>query len=161
MNTLEIIRDIVVSLSAIGTVCIAYKGLGTWKREYIGKKQIELYSDLWNSLYDLKLIADELWEKANKTNVNKFYKQLKITRSTVEKNFILLEDSHYSSLINTIDKFEQFNNGKYKLINSKNQTYIDEETIQNIINQNSNTRKQYVVQVDCVKKIIRKKINVD
>ncbi len=49
-----ITKDIIVSLVAIATVIIAWKGLSTWKKEFIWKKHTELAEIVLEKLYEIQ-----------------------------------------------------------------------------------------------------------
>lgn len=83
--------------------------------------QFELYNSLWVSLYDLKIKADILWEKADRRNLNDFVEQLSLTKYQVEKNALFLEDAHYEELSKLLRSFSEYELGKTKLIDYRMQ----------------------------------------
>ena len=79
-------------------------------------KQFEHYSRLWASLYDLKLLADDLWQQATSEKLEKFSKQLTVTKSEIEKGSLFIEETHYKELVETIKHFSNYQIGKSELI---------------------------------------------
>lgn len=112
-------------------------------------KQFELYNDLWSSLIDLKISADELWESATGKKLKDFSNKLHNAKISIEKSSLLIENNHYDELMQVIKKFEEFEIGKKKLINLRNQTIsaIDEtlsySNINYTIEQNREVKTNY------------------
>lgn len=120
-------------------------------------KQFELYNDLWSSLIDLKISADELWESATGKKLKDFSTKLYNAKISIKKSSLLIENNHYDELMKVIKKFEEFEIGKKKLINLRNQTItaIDEtlkyDNISNIIEQNRGVKTIYDALLDTLK----------
>ena len=122
-------------------------------------KQFELYNDLWSSLIDLKISADELWESASGKKLKDFSTKLHGAKISIEKSSLLIENNHYDELMTIIKKFEEFEIGKKKLINLKNKNIqeidnIIQETynIDDIIQNNKNVKSNYDNLLDKLKK---------
>lgn len=92
------------------------------RKERLNSKQFELYNDLWSSLIDLKISADELWNSATIEKLNDFSIKLFNAKISIEKSSLLIEDEHYSELFDIIIKFENYQIGKEKLIDLRNKT---------------------------------------
>ena len=71
-------------------------------------KQFEYYSKLWTSLYDLKSFADDLWKEATSVRLEKFSKQLKLTKTEIEKVSLFIEETHYKELTDIIRHFSEY-----------------------------------------------------
>ena len=111
-------------------------------------QQFELYNSLWIILVDLKANADELWNEASDTNLQKFAKKLKETKIATEKSRLFLEDDHYQELRNLLNEFANYEIGKTKLIElrSKNKIInIDKHRLQKVylVWQNDKIKKEY------------------
>ncbi len=116
--------------------------------------QFTLYNELWKSLCDLRNIGEELWEKAELKELKDFSKQLKITKLTVEKSALLIEDQHYKDLIQILENFGKFEFGKLTLIQLRNrqahelaQYGVSNNEIDRVINQNGATKQQFALMV--------------
>lgn len=127
--------------------------------------QFTLYNNLWMSLCDLKQIADELWEKVEIPRLKKFSKQLKTTKSSVEKSALLIEDTHYEDLIRILGAFENFGQGKINLTEVRNSTAQEleqykgrESEISWIIEQNSLLKQEFTTLLDKVSKSFKEQI---
>ena len=112
-------------------------------------KQFELYNELWSSLIDLKLSANDLWESATGKKLKDFSTKLFNAKVSIEKSSLLIEDTHYDELTRIIKKFEEFEIGKKKLINLRNRTITDidqllrDNYIRNTIEQNREVKNNY------------------
>lgn len=127
--------------------------------------QFTLYNELWKSLCDLRHIGEELWERAEIQRVKDFSKQLKLTKLTVEKSALLIEDKHYKDLIQLIDNFGKFEFGKLTLISLRNRQAheladygVNNIEIQRVIDQNRQAKQQYVTMVDELSITFKKQI---
>jgi hypothetical protein len=104
--------------------------------------QFTHYCGLWASLYDLKVKGDDLWESATAAKVSKFQQQFMKTKHEIEKGSLLIEDEHYSGLRNILQRFEEYELGKRKLLAAR-QNDINSDDIDRFIDNNNIHRKQY------------------
>jgi len=111
------------------------------------EKQFTLYSELWSSLYDLKVAGDLLWRNANKTNLKKFEKQLDETETKINKSSLLIEENDIRSLREIIFEFLNFQIGKQSLLNlrkNKNRyRSINNEVIGYAVEENEVIKNRY------------------
>lgn len=114
------------------------------------EKQFELYNDLWKTLLYTKQQADNLWEKAEPSQIPAFSEQIRLTRNAINDNLLLIEETHYNKLIQLIGQFEQFQFGKLRLIDIKSQiecenisSTITKVEAQSTINKNRKTKEKY------------------
>jgi hypothetical protein len=127
-------------------------------------QQFELYSKLWHSLYDLKLVADTLWEKADNKNLREFSKQLKNTIDEVEKSYLFIEPSHYEELSNLLDEFKNYEFGKKKLIQLRaghRPQRVDDKEIQQLIENNRGKKQQYEQLIKEIRDNLKKQLRGD
>lgn len=109
-------------------------------------QQFELYNRLWNSLYDLKLTADTLWDEANEPNLRKFSQQLKKTIDEVEKSYLFIEESHYQALIGLLEQFSKYQFGKTEVIQyskRRREESLSQELFNQLINNNRERKQKY------------------
>ena len=129
-------------------------------------KQFELYNDLWSSLIDLKLSADELWDAATKTKLHDFSKKVHSASVSVEKSAILIDDRHYIKLRDILAEFEGFKFGKSELIlkrlRNKTKTQLENiefyNSIEENIQQNGRIKDNYDNLLDELKKQFKIKV---
>ena len=112
------------------------------------EKQFELYNDLWKVLLYTKHQADSLWEMATPEKIPAFGEQVKLTRNAVDENLLLIEEQHYTSLIELIKHFEEFQFGKVKLVDIRSNIQNLEDPItvaeaQYTIDSNRETKERY------------------
>ena len=127
------------------------------------ESQFNLYNALWKVLLNTKKEADELWEKANPEKVDSFSKQIKLTKSAINDNLLLIEEDHYKRLMDLIEKFEKFEFGKVKLIDirrfsNENTESILQSDIKQTIKSNQNIKDMYDVLIDEIGKTFRNQI---
>jgi len=120
-------------------------------------KQFEFYNKLWASLYDLKVCADDLWEKATRERLRKYSQQLKGTKNEIEKSALFIEDAHYEELSKLIKFFSEYEIGKRKLIEIRIQDVSDHE-IQELIQNNREKKVEYDELIDKIKMDLKKQI---
>lgn len=124
-------------------------------------QQFELYNKLWHSLYELKLAAHSVWEEASPSNLEKFSKQLNITNSEVEKSYLFIESGHYGDLIDLLDRFNNYQFGKKRLVeiyNIGNVSAINPNEIEFWINKNRNLKLDYEQLILNIRKDLKKQI---
>lgn len=121
-------------------------------------KQFELYSILWSSLYDLKVLAEDLWIQANSHKLERFVKQLRKTKTEIEKASLFIEDKHYERLVNTLKQFGDYQIGKKMLIEYRRQVDYDDYEVNNMIVQNGQLRTEYENLISEVKIDLKKQI---
>lgn len=115
-------------------------------------KQFEYYSKLWITLYDLKLFGDSLWKEATPNNLEKFSIQLKETKEEIEKSALFIEDTHYTELITLLNNFSDYEIGKSKLINYRqNLNEFDHFSTISMINDNENKKTQYEILISQIR----------
>lgn len=112
------------------------------------EKQFELYNDLWKVLLYTKNQADELWESAIPEKIPSFSEQIRLTKKAINDNLLLIEEEHYQKLNELIKQFEQFQFGKVKLIDIRQQPMESIERIslaqtRDTINRNRITKDTY------------------
>lgn len=127
-------------------------------------QQFELYNKLWCSLYDLKSIADDLWEEANETKLWKFSQQLKKTIDEVEKSCLFIEENHHQELKKLLEQFSEYRFGKTKVIQfNKNRgtESFDQEATRQWINHNRDRKRKYEELINEIRRDLKKQIRGD
>ena len=112
------------------------------------EKQFDLYNDLWRVLHYTKLQADELWENAIPEKIPSFSEQIKLTKTAINDNLLLIEEEHYDKLLELIKQFEQFQFGKIRLVDIRRRPGENIEAISPIeirltIDLNKKTKDNY------------------
>jgi hypothetical protein len=133
------------------------------RKERLNSKQFELYNDLWSSLIDLKISADELWNSATIEKLNDFSIKLFNAKISIEKSSLLIEDEHYNELFDIIIKFENYQVGKEKLIDLRNKTNKTNLNNEEIITyfKNINIKFEYDALIFTLKKNFKSKIGIN
>lgn len=127
-----------------------YKNQLEISREAISRyysSQFSLYNHIYQTLYDLKVCADQLWEEANVTNLTNFYNKLNITKDIVQKNSLIIEEEHFIQLNNLFKEFNNFEINKRKIVKIiKDEKMIFDETseiLNRIIADNKEIKEKY------------------
>lgn len=121
-------------------------------------KQFEHYSKLWSNLYDLKILADELWQRALPSRLEKFSRQLKITKIEIEKASLFIEESHYEELSAILKNFAEYQIGKKDLINYRQGNPDDVYEIEQLIAHNGSKKAEYEALIKAIKIDLKKQI---
>jgi len=122
-------------------------------------QQFELYNSLWNTLYDLKLSADTLWEEATQQNLVRFSKQLQGTVDEIERKYLLIEEEHYRVLQKLLKEFGEYKLGKIKLIEVfKERDEIDSAQIPLLIENNKEKKKRYEDLINSIRSQLKRQI---
>jgi len=133
--------------------------------ERFNSKQFELYNELWSSLIDLKISADDLWESATTLKLKDFSQKVYNAKVSIAKSALLIEDHHYKQLQKLIQQFENFKFGKQQLLSMRNKSRQDIENsiqdsseISEIIEHNRNFKNDYdnlisLLKVDFIRQI--------
>jgi hypothetical protein len=121
-------------------------------------KQFEHYSKLWSSLYDLKLLADDLWQQATPVRLERFSRQLRNTKTEIEKASLFIEENHYKELTETIKFFSEYQIGKSDLINYRQANNFDNHTVEQMIANNGDKKVAFETLILAVKADLKKQI---
>lgn len=122
-------------------------------------KQFEHYSKLWSSLYDLKLLADDLWQQATPVRLERFSRQLRNTKTEIEKASLFIEENHYKELTETIKFFSEYQIGKSDLINYRQANNFDNHTVEQMIANNGAKKVAFETLILAVKADLKKQIS--
>ncbi|MCJ7572197.1 MAG: hypothetical protein MUO82_10055 [Candidatus Thermoplasmatota archaeon] len=122
--------------------------------------QLPIYLEVWNSLYDLKLAADQLWKIANVEYLQRFVEQLKNTESKINRNILLIEENNKTELLKLIQTFWDFQVGKKTLIQLRERVVEDitNQMIQSIIDLNQQTKNEYEKLIGKIEQSFRERL---
>lgn len=79
---------------------------------------------VWDSLQDLRLVGDDLWNSADERNLRAFAEQLRKTKNIIRKAELFLEADERRELFSALSEFERYSGGK--LINLRATSSIRE-----------------------------------
>jgi hypothetical protein len=120
--------------------------------------QFEQYNKLWSDLVELQIIADNLWKKAEESEMKRFVSQLKRTKNNVKKYSLIIEENNYQELIQILNSFENYQIGKEKLITSR--YTLSNEQINKLIKDNEYLKQKYDKLLEKIKKSLSKQLKV-
>lgn len=123
------------------------------------EQQFVLYNQLWSSLFELRSIGDELWERAEKPKLVKFIKQLRLTKEEIEKGSLFIEDRHYLQLHEVLDAFSRYQDGKGRLIELRQLDDVQAYEIQQIV-ANRDHLDRYIALIQEIRNSFRRQLNV-
>lgn len=126
--------------------------------------QFKLYNDLWSALCELEMTAEALWESAEVEVILQLRTKLVEAKKALRKGYLLVEDGDYSQLIAVLERFEQFQFGKSKLIKLRTRTqlteaYVDEAEVRNVINSNGSVRTDYSNLLEAIRRSLKQQIS--
>lgn len=117
------------------------------KHVLYSQSQFELYNSLWKQLVYTKRLADDLWNDADPKKIPSFASQIGQTKYVIEENMLLIEESHYTELLDLMTEFDNFSVGKRKLIEIR-QSSVDDvldniNDISQMIENNNGAKQRY------------------
>lgn len=117
------------------------------KHVLYSQSQFELYNSLWKQLVYTKRLADDLWNDADPKKIPSFASQIGQTKYVIEENMLLIEESHYTELLDLMTEFDNFSVGKRKLIDIR-QSSVDDildniNDINQMIDNNNGAKQRY------------------
>lgn len=128
------------------------------------EKQFERYNELWVKMVELKSGMNELWDHAEQDALKRFSRDLRELVETLEKNALLVEPEHYEELMDSMNIFARYQFGKQTLIDLRRVSgnrYVEgvTEKIQQLINENEDSRRRLLKALDNLMNTMRKQIN--
>ena len=105
--------------------------------------QFGALQEIWETLADLQVGADRLWERATKRNVEEFGRRLEAARTAVYGNQLVVDTRHLQRLRDAIDDFERFYQGKQGLLEMRRQDPADLTALESRITENKRLRDHY------------------
>lgn len=95
------------------------------QRQRISEAQFKLYNEVWFHLQDLKLIGDQLWNRATLENVKALHAALSNAHLAVNRGRLILAESHYQDLMRVLSEFDKYELGKTRLIEIRNEQELE------------------------------------
>jgi hypothetical protein len=124
--------------------------------------QFTIYNELWSSLCDLKLAADDLWDAATYERLSKLSEQLAHAYDKLEKSALLIEPEHYGHIKILLDAFAEFKFGKRNLLEIRqlaaNQSGVTETNISEVIDFNKGVRAKLLKALPKISDSLRRQI---
>ena len=117
------------------------------KHVLYSQSQFELYNSLWKQLIYTKRLADDLWNEVDPKKIPSFASQIGQTKYVIEENMLLIEESHYTELLDLMTEFDNFSVGKRRLIEIR-QSSVDDlldniSDISQMIESNKGAKQRY------------------
>ncbi len=132
------------------------------KTNLYSTKQIDIYIALWESLHDLKYSMLKLWVQAAKKEFDDFAKKLEKTTMLVERSALVIEEHHYIELIEILNDFSRFEDGKRTLIDYRESNRLmpyNDHAVRRLIDENRETKNQLLSYLPQMRDCLRKQIN--
>lgn len=104
--------------------------------------QFKLYNDLWISLSELQDGVESLWAEANQRNLQRLVYALIRAKSQIRNSALLIDPEHYREIMVAIERLEGYRVGKEQLVHARRMNDIHQWEIEQIIEQNRNSREQ-------------------
>lgn len=95
-------------------------GLENMRVNRFANAQFEAYAGVWKNLQALRLLGDDLWEKADSQNLLRFAEQWRKTLSLAREGEIFFDDLDRRALLDILKEFGEFRLGKHNLIQIRN-----------------------------------------
>jgi hypothetical protein len=108
------------------------------------QNQFLLYTQIWESLYDLKVCTANLWNMIDETSFKEFVTQFEKTKNQVVKNRLIIEETDYDKLQKLFSQLDDYKCGKRRLLDFENQTMPgDIDFMRNIVANNQEIVLEY------------------
>jgi hypothetical protein len=120
--------------------------------------QFGAFQEIWETLADLRVSADRLWDRATKRNVEGFGRRLEEARGVVYGNQLVIDTVHLHQLREAISDFEEFYRGKQGLLELRARNPADLRVIEGRIAENRRLRDHYSSLLDDLRGAIRRQI---
>jgi len=126
------------------------------------ERQFEAYNQLWTSLFDLKILGDALWKRANITNLKNFSKQLRSTKDMVGRMSLFIEDEHFAQLNQLLIEFSEYRLGKQRLIDLRTGDRVEDFDVKQFsqIKENETRLQKYSKLIGEIRDSFRLQINI-
>ena len=92
----------------------------------ISEAQFSLYSQVWMHLQDLKVIGDQLWERATIEKLHALGSALAHAQLAIHRGRLIMVEAHYQELLRILSDFAQYQVGKARLIEIRSQQELEE-----------------------------------
>jgi len=144
---IEILSPILAAIvGAIAALAVERYRTRARARAKYRESQSAVYIDLYRSLIDLKLAADNLWGKANVVTLGAFLLKLNLAKDEISRNALLIEENDLDELNRLIQEFSNFRIGKERLIDlleEASEEKISNRDIRNVVETNRRTKHRY------------------
>lgn len=126
-----------------------------------GGAQFGAYQEIWDTLCDLRLAADRLWDRATPRNVEEFGRHFQAVRRVVYGREVLIEEPHLATLRRLVDAFREFYDGKEGLLELRRQVPPNQEAIVRLIDRNGQVRKSFAATLEALSTNLRAHLRND
>ncbi|MFH0261371.1 hypothetical protein ACGRH2_13270 [Vibrio barjaei] len=122
--------------------------------------QFKTYNEVWAVLCEVERVCENLWVKARPQDVRILARTIKEARQQLKSGALLFEESDYKLLNDLFDDFGNFQFGKHRLAEFRqNQTgYYDDQDVYTLIENNREIRERYQVILTRIKNDFRSQI---
>lgn len=117
--------------------------------------QFGAYQEIWDTLCDLRVAADRLWDRATPRNVEEFGRHFQAVRRVVYGGEILIEEPHLTALRRLVDDFREFYDGKEGLLELRKQVPPNQEAIARLIDRNGQVRERFAATLEALSSVMR------
>ncbi|EGR0439595.1 hypothetical protein FDE29_24080 [Vibrio parahaemolyticus] len=124
------------------------------------ESQFKTYNEVWAVLCEVERVCENLWVKARPQDVRILARTIKEARQQLKSGALLFEESDYKLLNDLFDDFGNFQFGKHRLAELRqNQTgYYDDQDVYTLIENNREIRERYQAVLSRIKNDFRSQI---
>jgi len=101
--------------------------------------QFKQYNNLWLALIELESEVNKLWESASRENTRSFLRSIKKAKTQIKNNALLIKKEHYEQIMKNLEVFDQYLDGKNRLLNTNSD---NEYQINNLVESNRQNREE-------------------
>ncbi|EJG1280010.1 hypothetical protein C0K77_RS22040 [Vibrio parahaemolyticus] len=171
MSLVEVFELAAAVIASIGGAGAVLFGLSGWLgKVYLQKErvahqrysesQFKTYNEVWAVLCEVERVCENLWVKARPQDVRILARTIKEARQQLKSGALLFEESDYKLLNDLFDDFGNFQFGKHRLAELRqNQTgYYDDQDVYTLIENNREIRERYQAVLSRIKNDFRSQI---
>jgi hypothetical protein len=129
----------------------AYLGVDMARASRFETAQFGAFQEIWNTLADLRIAANRLWEHSSQENLDEFGHHLETARRVIYSTQLVIDRSILNDLRGTIHAFEDFYGGKEGLVQLRQRHQHDIKAIARRIDQNAHLRSRFIEAVDALR----------
>ena len=177
----ELTKDILSILGGVGGVGVIFVFLlkllssiwRDWRKVDLGAKkgratkyyntQYDNYLELWQQLQRLSLLVDAVWNVATLQNIENLAHELANTKEKVNNWSLSFDENHYAELLKLFTILENYEVGKVRLVEIRNEEDINKINTYDITSQierNQEYKKNFNKLLEDIRKSFRNKLSI-
>jgi hypothetical protein len=123
-------------------------GLGAARASRLETAQFGAFQEIWDTLADLRIAANRLWQDASRRNIDGFGHRLEQARRIIYGSQLVIDGGDLRRLRGIIHELEYFYQGKEGLLELRQAPTLDNAAVAERIEQNGQLRARFLDAVE-------------